>query len=122
MSVFQRLTHIGICVSDLARSRRFYCEALGFAFEHELAIAGEPTDTLLRLRGSDLRAIYLTRDGVRIQGRPGERVEIFDVAGRRVARLDLPADGVTTWNDPGVAPGVFLARAGGRATRLVRLP
>ena len=67
MSVFQRFTHIGLCVSDLARSRRFYCEALGFTFEHELAIAGEPTDTLLRLRGSDLRAIYLTRDGVRIE-------------------------------------------------------
>ena len=67
MSVFQRFTHIGICVGDLARSRRFYCEGLGFAFEHELATAGEPTDTLLRLPGSDLRAIYLTRDGVRIE-------------------------------------------------------
>jgi len=67
MSVFQRFTHIGICVSDLARSRRFYCEALGFSFEHELAMAGGPVDTLLRLRGSDLQAIYLTRDGVRIE-------------------------------------------------------
>ena len=67
MSVFQRVTHIGICVSDLARSRRFYCEALGFTFEHELAMAGGPVDTLLRLHGSDLQAIYLTRDGVRIE-------------------------------------------------------
>ena len=67
MSVFQRFTHIGICVSDLPRSRRFYCEGLGFTFEHELTTAGEPTDTLLRLRGVDLRAIYLTRDGVRIE-------------------------------------------------------
>ena len=67
MSAFQRLTHVGLCVSDLARARRFYCEALGFAFEHELAIAGEPTDTLLRLRGSDLRAEYLVRDGVRLE-------------------------------------------------------
>jgi catechol 2,3-dioxygenase-like lactoylglutathione lyase family enzyme len=67
MSVFQRLTHIGLCVSDLARSRRFYCEGLGFAFEHELHVAGEPTDTLLRLRGTDLHAVYLMRDGVRIE-------------------------------------------------------
>jgi lactoylglutathione lyase len=67
MSAFQRLTHIGLCVSDLARSRRFYCEGLGFTFEHELKVAGEPTDTLLRLRGTDLHAVYLTRDGVRVE-------------------------------------------------------
>jgi catechol 2,3-dioxygenase-like lactoylglutathione lyase family enzyme len=67
MSAFQRLTHIGLCVSDLARSRRFYCDGLGFAFEHELHVAGEPTDTLLRLRGTDLHAVYLMRDGVRIE-------------------------------------------------------
>jgi catechol 2,3-dioxygenase-like lactoylglutathione lyase family enzyme len=67
MSAFQRFTHIGLCVSDLARSRRFYEEGLGFTFEHELAMAGGPVDTLLRLRGSDLHAIYLTRDGVRIE-------------------------------------------------------
>jgi catechol 2,3-dioxygenase-like lactoylglutathione lyase family enzyme len=67
MTAFQRFTHIGIGVSDLARSRRFYCEGLGFAFEHDLAVAGEPTDTLLRLRDTDLHAIYLTRDGVRIE-------------------------------------------------------
>ena len=67
MSAFQRLTHVGLCVSDLARSRRFYEEGLGFSFEHELTVTGEPTDTLLRLRGTDLRAIYLTRDGVRIE-------------------------------------------------------
>ena len=60
--------------------------------------------------------------GVRFQGRPGGRVEIFDVTGRRVAQLDLSADGAATWDDPGLPPGVFLARAGGRATRIVRLP
>jgi glyoxylase I family protein len=67
VTAFQRLTHIGIAVSDLARSRRFYCDGLGFAFEHELHVAGEPTDTLLRLEGTDLHAVYLTRDGVRIE-------------------------------------------------------
>jgi catechol 2,3-dioxygenase-like lactoylglutathione lyase family enzyme len=67
MSSFQRFTHIGLCVSDMARSRRFYCDGLGFVFEHELHVAGEPTDTLLRLRGTDLHAVYLTRDGVRIE-------------------------------------------------------
>jgi len=63
----QRLTHIGICVADLERSLRFYRDLLGFAVEHELTVEGEPTDTLLRLRGTKLRALYLTRDGVRIE-------------------------------------------------------
>jgi catechol 2,3-dioxygenase-like lactoylglutathione lyase family enzyme len=62
-----RLTHIGICVSDVERSLRFYRDALGFRVEHELHVEGEPSDTLLRLRGVDLRAVYLQRDGVRIE-------------------------------------------------------
>lgn len=62
-----RLTHVGICVSDLERSLRFYRDLLGFAYEHDLEVAGEPTDTLLRLRGVELKAVYLVRDGVRIE-------------------------------------------------------
>jgi catechol 2,3-dioxygenase-like lactoylglutathione lyase family enzyme len=62
-----RLTHVGICVSDMARALSFYRDLLGFRFEHELRVAGEPSDTLLRLRGVDLHAVYLTRDGVRIE-------------------------------------------------------
>jgi len=62
-----RLTHVGICVSDIERSLRFYRDLLGFREEHSLEVAGEPSDTLLRLRGVALRAVYLTRDGVRIE-------------------------------------------------------
>jgi catechol 2,3-dioxygenase-like lactoylglutathione lyase family enzyme len=62
-----RLTHIGICVADIDRSLRYYRDLLGFAYEHELSVEGEPSDTLLRLRGVNLRAVYLTRDGVRIE-------------------------------------------------------
>jgi glyoxylase I family protein len=63
----QRLTHVGICVSDLERSLAFYRDLLGFAPEHELEVEGEPTDTLLRLHGTKLKAVYLSRDGVRIE-------------------------------------------------------
>jgi catechol 2,3-dioxygenase-like lactoylglutathione lyase family enzyme len=62
-----RLTHVGICVSDLERSLRFYLDLLGFVYEHELSVAGEPSATLLRLRDVDLHAVYLVRDGVRIE-------------------------------------------------------
>jgi catechol 2,3-dioxygenase-like lactoylglutathione lyase family enzyme len=59
-----RVTHDGIGVSNLERSLRFYRDLLGFTWEHELDVEGEPTDTLLRLRGTKLHAEYLTRDGV----------------------------------------------------------
>src|SRR5262245_53420801 len=67
MVPIERLTHIGICVSDLDRALRFYRDALGFRFEHDLEVEGELCDTLLRLRGTKLHAVYLTRDGVRIE-------------------------------------------------------
>lgn len=67
MLPLQRFTHIGICVSDLERSLRFYRDLLGFTWEHELSVEGQPTDTLLRLEGTNLHAVYLSRDGVRIE-------------------------------------------------------
>jgi catechol 2,3-dioxygenase-like lactoylglutathione lyase family enzyme len=62
-----RMTHVGICVSDVERSVRFYRDLLGFAYRSELRVQGEPSDTLLRLRGVDLQAVYLERDGTRIE-------------------------------------------------------
>jgi catechol 2,3-dioxygenase-like lactoylglutathione lyase family enzyme len=62
-----RMSHIGICVSDWKRSLRFYHDVLGFRYVHELEVKGEPSDTLLRLEGVALRAIYLEREGVRIE-------------------------------------------------------
>lgn len=62
-----RLTHVGICVADLERSLRFYRDGLGFRYRAEIRVQGEPSDTLLRLRGVDLHAVYLERDGTRIE-------------------------------------------------------
>lgn len=62
-----RFTHIGICVRDPERSIQFYRDLLGFRLRSELRVQGEPSDTLLRLRDVDLRAIYLERDGARIE-------------------------------------------------------
>ncbi|KUI21607.1 glyoxalase-like protein [Mycobacterium sp. GA-1285] len=57
--------HVGLCVADLARSRRFYEDLLGFEFWWELAPPDDGTDKLLRLaKPIGLHATYLTRDGL----------------------------------------------------------
>ncbi len=63
----QRVTHVGICVTDLARSVHFYRDLLGFRLLTELQIGGEPCDVLLQLKDVDLHAMYLERDGLRIE-------------------------------------------------------
>ena len=77
------LGHVDLVCRDLDRSLGFYRDLLGFRFEHELAVEGEPSDTLLRLRDVKLHATYLVRDGVRIEleRHPdlGRRTEIADV-------------------------------------------
>jgi catechol 2,3-dioxygenase-like lactoylglutathione lyase family enzyme len=62
-----RFTHIGVCVADLEASIRFYRDLLGFNLRSELRVQGEPSNTLLRLRDVDLHAVYLERDGMRIE-------------------------------------------------------
>ncbi len=75
MSSIQRFSHLGLCVAALEPARRFYVDALGFAEESELQVKGEPTDSLLGLRDTELHAVYLTRDGFRLEllhyARPG---------------------------------------------------
>ena len=57
--------HVGLCVSDTARSRRFYEGLLGFAFWWELSAPDEGTDQLLQLdKPIGLHATYLVRDGL----------------------------------------------------------
>jgi catechol 2,3-dioxygenase-like lactoylglutathione lyase family enzyme len=57
--------HVGICVTDLARSRAFYEEALGFRYWWELDAPDERSSVLLKLpQPVGLKAVYLLRDGV----------------------------------------------------------
>lgn len=61
MSAFN---HVGLCVTDLARSRRFYEELFGFTLRNELTVADGPTAKLLRVEPPvGLSAVYLQRDG-----------------------------------------------------------
>ena len=57
--------HVGLCVTDRARSRRFYEGLLGFEFWWEIEPPDEGTDQLLQLaRPLGLHATYLVRDGL----------------------------------------------------------
>jgi len=68
--------HIGHCVRDLDRSKRFYCELLGFVAEREIHPPDEPSARLLGLQPPlGMTASYLVRDGLVLElihyGAPG---------------------------------------------------
>ncbi|TFH20251.1 MAG: lactoylglutathione lyase [Myxococcales bacterium] len=64
---FLRVSHIGICVTDLKRSLAFYRDLLGFEECSRAPFAGEPVDRLLGLEDARLEAVWLERDGTRIE-------------------------------------------------------
>jgi glyoxylase I family protein len=63
----QRLTHLGICVSDLERSLRFYRDVLGCKEVGRLEMEGGTADIINDMKGVKIRAIYLERDGWRLE-------------------------------------------------------
>lgn len=61
MSAFN---HVGHCVTDIATSRRFYEELLGFTFQRDLQVPDAPASQLLRVPAPvGMTAAYLERDG-----------------------------------------------------------
>jgi len=63
----QRLSHIGICVTDVERSLAFYRDALGFVERLRLDVDGEDPERLIGLPGVRVRAVFLERDGTCIE-------------------------------------------------------
>jgi catechol 2,3-dioxygenase-like lactoylglutathione lyase family enzyme len=56
--------HVGHCVRDLARARRFYEDVLGFTVRGELGVPDGPASALLRVPAPvGMTALYLERDG-----------------------------------------------------------
>jgi lactoylglutathione lyase len=57
--------HVGQCVSDLDRSKRFYIELLDFELEREIRPPDDLSAQLLRLKPPlGMTASYLRRDGL----------------------------------------------------------
>ena len=77
MSAFN---HVGQCVTDLERSKRFYCELFDFIVEREIDPPDEGSAQLLSLTPPvGMTACYLVRDGLVLEllhfGAPGQTKE-----------------------------------------------
>ncbi len=76
------VSHLGMCVSDLDRSLRFYCDGLGFTRAERHAIGNEFADALEVPRDVVLTSQFIRREGLSIEllrfaspalhGRPSE--------------------------------------------------
>lgn len=63
----KRLSHHGLCVSDLERALAFYRDGLGFGEVSRLTFSDAGTERLLGLPGAKLEAVYLRRDGTTLE-------------------------------------------------------
>jgi lactoylglutathione lyase len=59
-------SHFGICVSDMERSMRFYCDALGFTRGDHFEIGAE-FGQLMEVEGVAVRSQFLHKDTLRIE-------------------------------------------------------
>jgi catechol 2,3-dioxygenase-like lactoylglutathione lyase family enzyme len=71
LSSISRVTtfnHVGHCVADLERSRRFYEEVLGFTHLYDLPVPDAPASQLLRVPAPvGMTAVYLGLDGFTLE-------------------------------------------------------
>lgn len=63
----QALTHIGITVASLERSRTFYCDGLGFEPVTRFGANSESSARLCEIENMELECLFIERDGVRIE-------------------------------------------------------
>jgi catechol 2,3-dioxygenase-like lactoylglutathione lyase family enzyme len=95
-------THVGLCVTDVDASRRFYEGALGFTFDREISPPDDLTSTLLEVPAPvGLRAVYLTMGPFTLEllhfdrgANPPARRRVFNEPGLTHLSLtvdDLPA-------------------------------
>ena len=83
------MAHTGITVSEMEKALRFYRDLLGLKVLGDVTIAGEEVDTITRVKGAKLRAVYLRSEEDR-HGPPIELlqfVEPMGEAGAPYARL-----------------------------------
>ncbi|MBW2316706.1 MAG: VOC family protein [Deltaproteobacteria bacterium] len=63
----ERFSHLGLCVADIDASLRFYRDVLGFRERTRIEVSGGLAERLLQLPSLELGAVYLERDGLRLE-------------------------------------------------------
>ena len=138
MTVFN---HLGQCVTDLERSKRFYVDVLGFEPWREITLPDEGSDKLLRLAPPlGMTASYLRRDGLvlellyfagegaaplpyreRVMNEPGLThisisVDDIDATSRQVVEY-----GGAVLDDTNIGAGVFVRDPDGQLIELLTM-
>jgi lactoylglutathione lyase len=129
--------HVGQCVTDLARARRFYEELLGFTLEREIKPPDDPSGRLLRIAAPvNLTAVYLRRDGLILEllhydrsGNPERRERVMNEPGLTHISLSVDdLDGVVAkvaeyggevLDDTNIGFGVFVRDPEGQLVELL---
>jgi catechol 2,3-dioxygenase-like lactoylglutathione lyase family enzyme len=63
----RRVSHLGVCVAELGPALAFWRDGLGFREAGHLDVTGETPARLLGLAAVVLHAVYLERDGLRVE-------------------------------------------------------
>ena len=121
------VNHVGLCVGDLDRARRFY-EALGFTYERELEVPDGPAAALLDVSPPvGFRAVYLRLGPCTLEllhfdrdGNPPWRERAFNEPG--LTHLSVAVDDLAAAVTVVTDHGGTVVRQLGTAVALVRDP
>jgi catechol 2,3-dioxygenase-like lactoylglutathione lyase family enzyme len=83
ISSIRTFSHLGICVSDLDKAMRFYCEGLGFKHIVTFPVGNEAGKTMEIADDIVLDSVIIRRDGVSIELLGFKSPKPKPVAGRR---------------------------------------
>ena len=129
--------HVGQCVTDLERSRRFYVEVFGFEVARELRPPDQGSDRLLRLPAPlGMTACYLKRDDFvlellhfadagtapgeeRVMNQPGLTHLSLSVDGIEEALAAVEANGGEVLADTNLGMAVFVKDPDGQLIELL---
>lgn len=127
--------HLGHCVTDLERSRRFYEDLLGFRFWYQVEPPDEPSAPLLRVEAPGLTACYLVRDGLvlellhfaagheryreRVMNEPGLTHVSLSVDDLDAVCARVPGYGGAVLDDTNIGAAVFVRDPDGQLIELL---
>lgn len=109
-------SHIGICVSDLAKAKRFYCDGLGFKETIAYKIGNEAAPIMEITDDMVLNSVMIRKDGINIELLDFESPKVQRAEGRRsmtltgLTHLSLLVDDVDAVAAQAVACGGILVK------------